>query len=214
MRRMGLRWGRSADVDWFTNEALGFEPEASGAPVTAIWDTGTTWNAAPTYLTNHITKLLKQRDFLDVSCDALKSASKHPDAHVPYLIMELQIYAPRGLPNIRRRTKSSFDDDSTLDDKEDEYIPEHERGKMRPEENFFRVELPPEQWYVGGGHKNARCIPAIMSIDVPQPYGPNTWILGEIFMRHFVTVFDRGQGGYAELYPSVDELEKGEKENM
>lgn len=31
-----------------------------------------------------------------------------------------------------------------------------------------------------------------MSIDVPKPYGPNAWIVGEIFMRHYFTTFDRG----------------------
>lgn len=33
-----------------------------------------------------------------------------------------------------------------------------------------------------------------MSIDVPHPYGPDAWIVGEIFMRHYFTTFDRGEG--------------------
>lgn len=31
-----------------------------------------------------------------------------------------------------------------------------------------------------------------MSIDVPPPYGPDIFVTGEIFMRSFFTIFDRG----------------------
>jgi hypothetical protein len=33
-----------------------------------------------------------------------------------------------------------------------------------------------------------------MPIDVPEPYGPDLLILGEIFMRDWYTIFDRGTG--------------------
>ena len=37
------------------------------------------------------------------------------------------------------------------------------------------------------------CEPAFMSIDVPNEYGP-AFLLGEVFMRHWHTTFDRGDG--------------------
>lgn len=54
----------------------------------------------------------------------------------------------------------------------------------------YRIVQPPEQWYVGSG--GYTCKPAFMSIDVPRPYGPAIFITGEIFMRTFYTIFDRG----------------------
>lgn len=37
------------------------------------------------------------------------------------------------------------------------------------------------------------CEPAFMAIDVPGRYGP-AFLLGEVFMRHWHTTFDRGDG--------------------
>ena len=42
------------------------------------------------------------------------------------------------------------------------------------------------------GNENV-CRPAFMPLDVNNKYGP-ALILGEVFMRHFFTVFSRGDG--------------------
>jgi len=44
-----------------------------------------------------------------------------------------------------------------------------------------------------GPESTARCSPAFMQIDLPAAHGPGM-ILGEIFIRHFFAVFDRGSG--------------------
>merc|ERR1719440_1435777 len=43
------------------------------------------------------------------------------------------------------------------------------------------------------GDEGDSCRPAFMALDVNEKYGP-AMILGEIFMRHFLTVFHRGDG--------------------
>lgn len=43
------------------------------------------------------------------------------------------------------------------------------------------------------GDEGENCRPAFMALDVSEQYGP-AMILGEIFMRHFLTVFHRGDG--------------------
>ena len=47
--------------------------------------------------------------------------------------------------------------------------------------------MPPEQYFVGS---TGLCKPGFMSIDVPEPYGPNTIVIGEIFMRQWYTIYD------------------------
>jgi len=46
------------------------------------------------------------------------------------------------------------------------------------------------QYMAGDGH---RCVPAMMRIDLPWKHGP-AMILGEVFLRHYYSVFDRGSG--------------------
>lgn len=43
------------------------------------------------------------------------------------------------------------------------------------------------------GDEGSTCRPAFMALDVNEKYGP-AMVLGEIFMRHFLTVFSRGDG--------------------
>lgn len=47
------------------------------------------------------------------------------------------------------------------------------------------------------GDESSRCYPAFMQLDVNAKYGP-AMILGEVFMRHFFTVFSRGDGSDAQ----------------
>lgn len=49
-----------------------------------------------------------------------------------------------------------------------------------------------QETYMIGGYGN-NCRPAFMALDVNEQYGP-AMILGEVFMRHFFTVFSRGDG--------------------
>jgi len=52
-----------------------------------------------------------------------------------------------------------------------------------------------QETYMIGGYSN-NCRPAFMALDVNEEYGP-AMILGEVFMRHFFTVFSRGDGDVA-----------------
>jgi len=49
-----------------------------------------------------------------------------------------------------------------------------------------------QETYMIGGDGNS-CRPAFMELDVNEEYGP-AMLLGEVFMRHFFTVFSRGDG--------------------
>jgi hypothetical protein len=49
-----------------------------------------------------------------------------------------------------------------------------------------------QETYMIGGYSDS-CRPAFMPLDVNEQYGP-AMILGEVFMRHFFTVFSRGDG--------------------
>lgn len=44
-----------------------------------------------------------------------------------------------------------------------------------------------------GKGDGARCTPAFMHIDIPREHGPGM-VLGEVFLRHYFAVFDRGDG--------------------
>jgi len=50
-----------------------------------------------------------------------------------------------------------------------------------------------QETYMLGGAGDDYCSPAFMSLDVAAKFGPAI-LLGEVFMRHFFTVFSRGDG--------------------
>lgn len=55
----------------------------------------------------------------------------------------------------------------------------------------YDLVVPPHVYMVTDD--GSYCEPAFMSIDVPSEYGP-AFLLGEVFMRHWHTTFDRGDG--------------------
>lgn len=59
----------------------------------------------------------------------------------------------------------------------------------------YELEVSQETYMIGGYGEN--CRPAFMALDVSEQYGP-AMILGEVFMRHFFTVFSRGDGSSQE----------------
>ena len=57
----------------------------------------------------------------------------------------------------------------------------------------FELVITQDTYMVGAAHDENFCRPAFMPLDVNNKYGP-ALILGEVFMRHFFTVFSRGDG--------------------
>jgi len=55
----------------------------------------------------------------------------------------------------------------------------------------YRLQVTQETYMVGDERNS--CRPAFMKLDIKKQYGP-AMILGEVFMRHFFTVFSRGNG--------------------
>merc|ERR1719198_1993903 len=55
----------------------------------------------------------------------------------------------------------------------------------------YELTVSQETYMIGGFSNN--CRPAFMALDVNEKYGP-AMLLGEVFMRHFFTVFSRGDG--------------------
>jgi len=55
----------------------------------------------------------------------------------------------------------------------------------------YELIVSQETYMIGGYEDN--CRPAFMALDVNAEYGP-AMLLGEVFMRHFFTVFSRGDG--------------------
>merc|ERR1719171_2954367 len=51
----------------------------------------------------------------------------------------------------------------------------------------------PSEEYMVSDEEGRMCEPAFMKIDIPKKYGPGM-LLGEVFMRNYFTVFDRGDG--------------------
>lgn len=67
---------------------------------------------------------------------------------------------------------------------------------LRDEHNtLHRLAIQPEHYMVHarGGGDDDLCLPAVVSIGMPSAGGRPVMILGEVFMRHFFTVFHRGR---------------------
>merc|ERR1719316_1143608 len=67
--------------------------------------------------------------------------------------------------------------------------------------------IPSEEYMVSdeGGHF---CEPAFMKIDIPKKYGPGM-LLGEVFMRNYFTVFDRGDSDVSKARVGFARSKKG-----
>merc|ERR1719487_1146862 len=60
------------------------------------------------------------------------------------------------------------------------------------EGNIQNFVIPSEEYMVSD-ESGEFCEPAFMKIDIPKKYGPGM-LLGEVFMRNYFTVFQRGDG--------------------
>merc|ERR1719515_248184 len=66
----------------------------------------------------------------------------------------------------------------------------------------------PAEEYMVSDESGDHCEPAFMKIDIPKKYGPGM-ILGEVFMRNYFTVFDRGDGNVANARVGFARAKKG-----
>merc|ERR1719453_375055 len=73
----------------------------------------------------------------------------------------------------------------------------------------FRI---PAEEYMVSDERGDRCEPAFMKIDIPRKYGPGM-ILGEVFMRNYFTVFQRGDGSANDAKVGIARAKKGHATN-
>lgn len=74
-------------------------------------------------------------------------------------------------------------------------------------------ELTSEQYMIASAKDGpSRCSPAFMRINIPTEHGPGM-VLGEVFMRHFYSVFDRGNGHPASARIGLAKARHGEHVN-
>merc|ERR1719389_886551 len=62
--------------------------------------------------------------------------------------------------------------------------------------------------YMVSDERGDSCEPAFMKIDIPKKYGPGL-ILGEVFMRNYFTVFQRGDGSASDAKIGFARAKKG-----
>jgi hypothetical protein len=65
-------------------------------------------------------------------------------------------------------------------------------------EGEYKFTLEPEFYMIKSERNPNICKEGYMALDVPRPRGP-LWILGDLFMKKFYTVFARGDGGTARI---------------
>merc|ERR1719161_1158146 len=66
----------------------------------------------------------------------------------------------------------------------------------------------PAEEYMVSDETGDHCEPAFMKIDIPKKYGPGL-ILGEVFMRNYFTVFQRGEGSASDAKIGFARSKKG-----
>merc|ERR1719263_2611334 len=70
----------------------------------------------------------------------------------------------------------------------------------------------PAEEYMVSDEDGEHCEPAFMKIDIPKKYGPGM-ILGEVFMRNYFTVFQRGDGTPSEAKVGFARAKKSTETN-
>jgi len=85
------------------------------------------------------------------------------------------------------------------------YFLKDSSGKMH------EYKIPADEYMVSDGD-GTHCEPAFMKIDVPKKYGPGM-LLGEVFMRNYFTVFQRGDGNPRDAQVGFARAKKGNPTN-
>lgn len=81
--KIGIRWGMHGNIHWF-KDMRGQPP-----PSKIFWDTGTTWNGGPTYMTNYIMSYLQGYDWARRDCNDLEVNARNQDDQKPWLVLDM-----------------------------------------------------------------------------------------------------------------------------
>jgi len=76
---------------------------------------------------------------------------------------------------------------------------------------IHEFKIPNDEYMVSDGD-GSHCEPAFMKIDIPKKYGPGM-LLGEVFMRNYFTVFQRGDGSTSAAQVGFARSKKGLQTN-
>lgn len=69
LKLFGLQWRNDMEVEWVQDDD--FEGKGT-APTSLIWDTGTNYNAGPTYLMDYITGIFRKKGLSRIMCDEIR----------------------------------------------------------------------------------------------------------------------------------------------